>query len=359
MADKRKPSDGGDVVLAKRARHETGLVSGSTHELVHTEPRHSVLSAPVIALRQAHTAEILDAVFSRDGNTIAAASADHTISLWETFGTNRNIGLLRGHARAVTAAAWLPPLPDEDAMLVSASADGTLILWSAETGEKLRRYRGHHAIVNCVICAPTEARIASGSDDGRVLFWAPDARRPVDSLDVGYPVTAIEFSADGTQLFVGGVDNAVHAYSLKTKQRVFSLQGHTDTVASLALSPKGTHLVSVGMDDSVRIWDVRPYAPDVPRGAMHDPRLVRTLTGMLFGFESLLIKGSWSADGEHVASGGGDRSCTVWNVESGKIEYKLPGHRGSCTAAIFHPREPVLLTASTDWTMLLAEIELQ
>ena len=197
-------------------------------------------------------------------------------------------------------------------MLVSASADGTLILWSAETGEKLRRYRGHRAIVNCVTCMHAEPKIASASDDGRVLFWAPDARRPVDSLDVGYPVTSIAFSEDGKQLFVGGIDNAIHAYSLLSKQRLYSMHGHRNTIASIALSPKGTHLLSVGMDDSVRIWDVRPYAPDVPRGATHDPRLVRTMTGMLSGFESLLIKGSWSADGEHVASGGADRSSTVW-----------------------------------------------
>lgn len=52
------------------------------------------------------------------------------------------------------------------------------------------------------------------------------------------------------------------------------------------------------------------------------------------------------------------------SVETSKIEYKLPGHRGSCTAAIFHSREPLraymltVLTASTDWAMLLAEIDL-
>jgi WD40 repeat protein len=42
-----------------------------------------------------------------------------------------------------------------------------------------------------------------------------------------------------------------------------------------------------------------------------------------------------------VACGGGDRTVTVWEVESGKILYKLGGHKGSVGAVDWHPREPI------------------
>ena len=71
------------------------------------------------------------------------------------------------------------------------------------------------------------------------------------------------------------------------------------------------------------MWDVRPFAPEPPPGHVGSARLHRTLVGATSGFENLLVKVAWSADGEKVAVGGGDRTCTIWNVETSKILYKV------------------------------------
>jgi Prp8 binding protein len=75
-----------------------------------------------------------------------------------------------------------------------------------------------------------------------------------------------------------------------------------------------------------------------------------------------------------VAAGGGDRSVTVWDVQEGKIAYKLPGHKGTVTGVDFHPRsvvlflsftamltsrEPIILTGSKDTNLLLGELDAQ
>lgn len=79
-----------------------------------------------------------------------------------------------------------------------------------------------------------------------------------------------------------------------------------DTITSIALSPSGSHLLSTSFDDTLRIWDVRPFAPS-------PERLHRTLRGTTFGgFENLLIKAGWSSNGERVVAGGADRTCTIW-----------------------------------------------
>ena len=115
---------------------------------------------------------------------------------------------------------------------------------------------------------------------------------------------------------MGGVDNAIHAMDLATKNRQYSLLGHKDTVASLALSHAGTRLVSSGLDDSVRVWDVQPFAAAIPAQQPGVPqksaRLIRTLDGMASGFESLLIKARWSPDDEFVACGSADHTSNVW-----------------------------------------------
>ena len=137
--------------------------------------------------------------------------------------------------------------------------------------------------------------------------------------------------------------------------------GHTDTVASLSLSPAGTHLLSSALDDTVRVWDVRPFAPPPAPGVKTHPRLVRTLTGMPSGFEHLLLKAAWSPDGEWAGCGGADHTANLWKYvhEADAVSKKahlysryaapltqLPGHRGTCTAIDFHPHEPICTLAA-------------
>lgn len=337
MSDKRKlptmaPATLGgsshSSALVKRARQDdsdgTMQVAISSNGqanskgLIRSVKRTSSLQAPIVSLSGAHTAEVLDVKFSVDGQMIAAASSDRTISIWQTFGENANIGILSGHSKAVTAVAWSTSAPQSVPRLFSASADNTLIVWDVLSGSKMRRLRGHKAIVNCVACARAGNSdegdiLASGGDDGKVMLWSTEEKHPLDVISVGYPVTAICFSEDGSQLFVGGLDNQIHAYDLLRKEILFSLIAHTETITSLVLSPSGTSLLSAAMDNTLRMWDVQPFAAEPRAGQAVDVRLQRTFTGAATsGYENLLIKAAWSRDGRRVALGGTDRSCTIW-----------------------------------------------
>lgn len=52
------------------------------------------------------------------------------------------------------------------------------------------------------------------------------------------------------------------------------MKGHTDTVTGMALSPDGSYLLTNGMDNTLRIWDIRPYAPQ--------DRCIKIFTGIHF-----------------------------------------------------------------------------
>lgn len=54
-------------------------------------------------------------------------------------------------------------------------------------------------------------------------------------------------------------------------------------------------------------------------------RIYRQLHGAPAGFENALSRGAWSKydGGKKVAVGGADRAVTVWDVESGRILYKV------------------------------------
>jgi Prp8 binding protein len=100
---------------------------------------------------------------------------------------------------------------------------------------------------------------------------------------------------------------------------VYTLEGHTDSITGLRISPDGTNLLSNSFDNTLRIWDVKPFAPD-------GDRLIRTLSGAPQGFEKNLIRPCYSPDGDFIACGSADRSVVVWYGD--RLVYKLPGHKG-------------------------------
>jgi len=175
---------------------------------------------------------------------------------------------------------------------------------------------------------------------------------PVAVFELGCPATCVAWSADGSTIYAGGLDNMIHVLDLRKQEEVSVLSGHVDTPTGLVISPNGSYLLSPSFSSQTIIHDIRPFAPS-------PNRVHRVLSGAPAGFENTLLRGAWSREdgGRRVAVGGADRTVTIWDVESSKILYKLPGHKGTVTAVDFHPKEPIILTASKDGTMLLGEIE--
>ena len=83
------------------------------------------------------------------------------------------------------------------------------------------------------------------------------------------------------------------------------------------------------------------------------------------------------SEGKKIAAASGDGSVMVWSSETGKLMYKLPGHKGTVNCAEFSPgKDPIrefksspssekklltcetsiVLSASSDRNMLLGEL---
>lgn len=84
-----------------------------------------------------------------------------------------------------------------------------------KTGERITRYSAHFGALNSIAVTITGGRelVLTGGDDGvaRVFDLSLDGKIPVAEFDDGRdcPVTAVEWSTDGNQCFVGGVDNEI------------------------------------------------------------------------------------------------------------------------------------------------------
>ena len=83
---------------------------------------------------QGHTQSVYSVAFSPDSKTLASASGDKTIKLWEVA-TGKERATLQGHTQAVLSVAFSP----DGKTLASAGGSfgkpGELKLWDVATGK--------------------------------------------------------------------------------------------------------------------------------------------------------------------------------------------------------------------------------
>ena len=282
--------------------------------------------------------------------------------LWRTYGQCENYGILTGHKGAVLDLQW----SRDSRVIFSASADMTIASWDLESGLRLRKHVGHEEVINCVDASRRGSEmLLSGSDDGYIGTWDPRQKRAVDFIETQFPVTAVALAEAGNEIYSGGIDNQIKVWDVRKQEIIYTISGHTDTITSLQVSPDSQVLLSHSHDSTVRTWDVRPFAPA--------DRSIRTYDGAPAGLEKNMMRASWDPTGQKVCAGAGDRTVVVWDTRSGKLLYKLPGHKGTVNDARFSPTEEqisrsliffllyymlsfIVVSGSSDRKLLLGEL---
>ncbi|KAF2360526.1 NLE protein [Trinorchestia longiramus] len=107
-----------------------------------------------------HQQLVNDVKFSPDTRTIASASFDKSIKLWNGV-TGKIFATLRGHVSGVYQIAWSA----DSRMLVSGSKDSTLKVWSVAQRGLLMDLPGHADEVYTVDWSPDGHRVVSGGKD--------------------------------------------------------------------------------------------------------------------------------------------------------------------------------------------------
>jgi WD40 repeat protein len=114
-----------------------------------------------------------------------------------------------------------------------------------------------------VAFSPDGRQIATGGGEDEIRVWDAARGEQIQTLAAHMrPVRTVAFSPDGRQLAASG-DKMVKIWDLATGQETLTLKGHTFGVPCVAFSPDGQRLASAGYDGALRVWDARPWTPEL------------------------------------------------------------------------------------------------
>jgi SpoVK/Ycf46/Vps4 family AAA+-type ATPase len=225
---------------------------------------------------------------------------------WEAAGDNRGVRSAAGSARG--GVAWLEA---PGAYATAGGAGNCVEVFNAATGAKLQRLVGHSDYVYCVVSLLGGAQFASGSKDKTVRVWDQCGLQLAELNGHADSVTSLAVLPDGT-LVSGSYDRTVKLWNLATRVCTLTLQ-HPNSVWAVAVLPDG-RIAAACADNKVHVWSAAGVEEAVLEG--HSDRVY-----------ALAV-----LDDGLLASAGADKRVRVWDVAAKTELLALTGHAGDIYA---------------------------
>ncbi len=189
---------------------------------------------------------------------------------------------------------------------------------------------------------PTAVRVVASPDGRRVAFVSGrqvvlvDPARPRARVRVAHrgDITSVAFSADGTKLVTGGLDQVAAIWNARTGRRLLQLEGHTGRVLDVAFSPLGTEVATASSDGTARIWDAESG----------------NLLAPLFGHTDFVRTVEFAPDGLSVVTSSDDGTARTWALNGRRLA-TFAGHSERLGDAVFSPDGTRVATVADDGTI--------
>lgn len=334
-----------------------------------------------IGLLQGHEDVVWDLSWSPDGTMLASASWDQTLRIWDVA-AQKELFSLRGDDQ-YTNVAWSP----DGNTLAATTWYPAVELWDVERRNQLDVVETlTEMTINDLAWSPDGERLAVATDGDGVLLWDPTTKAAQVRLDVA-TTYCVRWSPDGTMLATCGSEDtpSIRIWQSDTGDLIQEFTGHNYGVYDIAWAQGGEFLLSVGGDDTARLWNV---AEGWEEGTVleFEGTLLHVLwleesqsvvlaaaSGTMMSFPldntddddmawldahtASLYSLSWSPDSDYVAAGGSDATVRVWDAWSGEQTGLWDGHDYGVNAVSWSPDGTYVASAGDDGQVFLWDEE--
>lgn len=243
---------------------------------------------------------------SPDESTLATGTETGTVILWASSPARELGRFTVGSDCKVTSLTFSP-----DGQVVAVAATGLpVMLWDAKSYQPIRTMgNGFGASVKALAFSRNGERFAVGTEDGQVAVWNVHTAEPIMGPLKCHPggLSTLILNQDGRILVSGGKQSDIAIWDVDQQKIKHRLQGHQQSVLTLAFAPGDTTFASAGFNPCVILWDLASGTIKQSFLAAHAGQMEAV---------------TFSRDGSALFSLGGMGEIHAWRVQDGQLCYK-------------------------------------
>jgi WD40 repeat protein len=203
---------------------------------------------------QAHEQDVRALAFSPEGKLLASASLDQSAKIWDVA-SGREL-------RTIRSAAALNTLAFAGSQrLVTGNRAGQLELFSAVDGTRQNAILAHSDWIMDVAAAK-DVLVSAGADRTISLRSAQDGLLIANLRTRAGRVLSVDISPDGQTVATGAEDRTVRLWSVRTHAELARLDGHEAAVRTVRFAPDSSFVASGSDDGTIRFWSLSALATD-------------------------------------------------------------------------------------------------
>jgi WD40 repeat protein len=290
--------------------------------------------------RRNHTDSIEFIVVSPTKTQFLTGARDGTLKFWNTKDASLKHTL--NHFITTKGPHYVGPLsfsPNGKYVVSTGRSHGELIIWNAQTYQKVRTIKASSNLLPDATFSPDSASLVGTSSEKTINFWNLATGKVTKSIktksidtkskiqDLGFSPTGTMFtvqtdeltiynsislqkqlsipnmkeasefcfSKDSRKLIINTREKA-EVWDTHSGKRLITLQGHTDLITCIAFSPDNQLIATGSEDQTVKIWNATTG------------NLVQTLQSTGWAVNVL----TFSPDGKTLAAGVGNGKVEIW-----------------------------------------------
>lgn len=247
---------------------------------------------------EGHELGVVSAKVHKDGKVLAASSLDSHIRVY-----NFSTGQLDKVLDAGPIESWSIAFHPTEHLLATGGFEGKVNIWDCESAQvksSLAVDNGTFAL--SVQYAPSGNKLAVGCHSGSVAIFDTGEKEHGKVLhrydDLKKPVRSVGYDKTGSLLLVACDDRNINMYDPRKATPVAALTSHTGWVLSVATSPDDKHFASSSTDKTVKVWDIG----------------MRKFVHSFENHSDQVWDIAYASDGHHLVSVGEDSGMNLYEV---------------------------------------------